>query len=194
LSTIALEQGTNQQVAAADRLRRRITGKTARVGVLGLGYVGLPLAVEFARAGFDVTGIDVQQSRIAQFNRGQSYIKDVSDDILKPLIESGKLRATSDLSVIGGLDTIDICVPTPLRKTKDPDMSFVLAASDAIAKYLHPGLLVMLESTTYPGTTEELVLPNLQAGGLTVGRDFFLCFSPERVDPALCSTSKLWKP
>ncbi len=151
--------------------------------MLGLGYVGLPLAVEFAHAGFDVIGIDVQQSKVDQFNSGHSYIKDVKDDVFSPLVKSGKLRATTDFSVIRELDTIDICVPTPLRKTKDPDMSFVVAASDAIAEHLHPGLLVMLESTTYPGTTDELVLPKLAASGLQVGKDFFLCFSPERVDP-----------
>jgi UDP-N-acetyl-D-glucosamine dehydrogenase len=153
------------------------------VGVLGLGYVGLPLAVEFARAGFQVVGIDIQQSKIDQFNRGQSYVKDVKDDEFRPLVESGKLRATTDFSIIRELDTIDICVPTPLRKTKDPDMSYVIAATDAIAQYIHEGLLVMLESTTYPGTTDELLLPKLQASGLKVGTDFFLCFSPERVDP-----------
>ncbi|HWF47419.1 MAG TPA: nucleotide sugar dehydrogenase, partial [Bryobacteraceae bacterium] len=167
----------------ATQLRERISGHTARVGVLGLGYVGLPLAVEFARAGFNVTGIDIQQSKVDQFNRGESYIKDVKNEVFRPLVESGKLRATSDYSAIEQLDTIDICVPTPLRKTKDPDMSFVVAASEAIAEHLHPGLLVMLESTTYPGTTDELVLPKLEANGLKVGEDFFLCFSPERVDP-----------
>jgi UDP-N-acetyl-D-glucosamine dehydrogenase len=176
-----LKTETGKQTAAL--LRERISGRTARVGVLGLGYVGLPLAVEFARAGFDVTGIDIQQSKVDQFNRGESYIKDVKDEVFRPLVESGKLRATSDYAAIAQLDTIDICVPTPLRKTKDPDMSFVVSASEAIAKHLHPGLLVMLESTTYPGTTDELVLPKLEANGLKVGEDFFLCFSPERVDP-----------
>jgi len=169
--------------AAAEKLQERIAKKKARVGVLGLGYVGLPLAVEFAQAGFEVVGIDVQQSKVDQFNSGSSYIKDVTDSTFRPLIESGKLRATTDFSVIRDLDTIDICVPTPLRKTKDPDMSFVISATEAIAKHIHPGLLVMLESTTYPGTTDELLLPKLQAGGLKVGEDFFLCFSPERVDP-----------
>ena len=153
------------------------------MGVLGLGYVGLPLAVEFAKAGFDVVGIDVQQSKVDDFNTGHSYIKDVPDSVFSPLVKSGKLRATSDFSVIRTLDTIDICVPTPLRKTKDPDMSFVVAATEAIAQHIHPGLLVMLESTTYPGTTDELLLPRLSASGLEVGKDFFLCFSPERVDP-----------
>ncbi|HEX7360547.1 MAG TPA: nucleotide sugar dehydrogenase [Bryobacteraceae bacterium] len=169
--------------SVAARLKERILNKTARVGVLGLGYVGLPLAVEFARAGFQVTGIDVQQSRVDAFNSGHSYVKDVPDSVFGPLVESGKLRATSDYSLIEELDTIDICVPTPLRKTKDPDMSYVVSATEAIAGHLHRGLLVMLESTTYPGTTEELVLPKLAAGGLEAGKDFFLCFSPERVDP-----------
>ncbi len=178
-----MERTDAQTSSAAAELRKKISNKTARVGVLGLGYVGLPLAVEFARAGFEVVGIDVQQAKVDEFNRGKSYVKDVEDSVFKPLIESGKLRATSDYSAIEELDTIDICVPTPLRKTKDPDMSYVVSATDAIADHLHPGLLVMLESTTYPGTTDELVLPKLESTGLTVGRDFFLCFSPERVDP-----------
>jgi UDP-N-acetyl-D-glucosamine dehydrogenase len=178
-----VEHADRQTSSAATELRQRISKKTARVGVLGLGYVGLPLTVEFARADFEVVGIDVQQSKVDQFNRGQSYIKDVEDSVFEPLIKSGKLRATSDFSIIRELDTIDICVPTPLRKTKDPDMSYVVSATDAIAEHLHPGLLVMLESTTYPGTTDELLLPKLEATGLKVGRDFFLCFSPERVDP-----------
>jgi UDP-N-acetyl-D-glucosamine dehydrogenase len=178
-----VERTDEQTSSAAVELRQRISKKTARVGVLGLGYVGLPLALEFARAGFEVIGIDVQQDKVDQFNRGQSYVKDVEDSVFAPLVKSGKLRATSDYSVIQELDTIDICVPTPLRKTKDPDMSYVVAATDAIAAHLHPGLLVMLESTTYPGTTDELLLPKLEATGLKVGLDFFLCFSPERVDP-----------
>jgi UDP-N-acetyl-D-glucosamine dehydrogenase len=132
---------------------------------------------------FDVVGIDVQQHKVDQLNSGKSYVKDVPDEVLAPLVEAGKLRGTTDISVIATLDTIDICVPTPLRKTKDPDMSYVVAATEAIAAHMHPGLLVMLESTTYPGTTDELVLPRLRESGLQVGQDFFLCFSPERVDP-----------
>ena len=182
MSSEILERGTDQASVAA-RVRDRISTKTARVGVVGLGYVGLPLAVEFARAGFEVVGIDVQQSKVDQFNGGHSYIKDVNDEVFSPLVKSGKLRATTDFSVIRELDTVDICVPTPLRKTKDPDMSFIVAATEAIAEHIHPGLLVMLESTTYPGTTDELVLPKLASSGLKVGEDFFLCFSPERVDP-----------
>jgi UDP-N-acetyl-D-glucosamine dehydrogenase len=182
---LLISENVDQMVASqvAAELKKRISNRTARVGVLGLGYVGLPLAVEFARAGFDVTGIDVQKSKVDQFNGGHSYIKDVKDSVFEPLVKSGKLRATTDFSVIRDLDTIDICVPTPLRKTKDPDMSYVVSATDAIAEYIHPGLLVMLESTTYPGTTDELLLPKLANSGLEVGKDFFLCFSPERVDP-----------
>ncbi len=171
------------QSSTASQLHAKISEKRARLGVIGLGYVGLPLAVEFAKAGFDVTGIDLSQEKVDLFNLGQSYIKDVSDSEISPLIRSGKLRATTDFSVIRELDTVDICVPTPLRKTKDPDMSYVVAATESIAAHLHPGLLIMLGSTTYPGTTNELVLPKLETSGLHVGKDFFLCFSPERVDP-----------
>jgi UDP-N-acetyl-D-glucosamine dehydrogenase len=172
-----------KQLPVAAELHARISEKRARLGVLGLGYVGLPLAVEFAKAGFDVTGIDLSQEKVDLFNQGHSYIKDVPDSVIAPLVKSGRLRATTDFSVIRELDTIDICVPTPLRKTKDPDMSYVVAATESIAENIHPGLLVMLGSTTYPGTTDELVLPKLAVSGLKVGTDFFLCFSPERVDP-----------
>ncbi len=164
-------------------LSEKIASRSARVGVVGLGYVGLPLAVEFARAGFTVTGIDVMQSKVDQVNAGHSYIQDIPSSLLAGYVKNGKLKATTDFSAIAELDTIDICVPTPLRKTKDPDMSFIVASCQEIAKYLHPGMLVILESTTYPGTTDELVLPMLEQGELKVGRDFFLCFSPERVDP-----------
>jgi UDP-N-acetyl-D-glucosamine dehydrogenase len=165
------------------RLKSRILNRTAKVGVLGLGYVGLPLAVEFGKAGFEVIGIDVDPSKIEQIRQGHSYIRDVEDNSLAPLVKDGRLCVTTDHAMIGQLDTIDICVPTPLRKTKDPDMSYVIAGADAITEFIHPGLLVMLESTTYPGTTDELVLPRLERSGLHVGEDFFLCFSPERVDP-----------
>jgi UDP-N-acetyl-D-glucosamine dehydrogenase len=143
----------------------------------------LPLAVEFARAGFTVTGIDVSPEKAERVNTGDSYVGDVPSQTLKPLVEAGKLRATCDFAAVRGLDTINICVPTPLRKTKDPDMSFVVSACQEIARHLHAGVLVILESTTYPGTTDELVLPMLSKDGLRVGEDFFLCFSPERVDP-----------
>lgn len=169
--------------STADVLKEKIQARTARVGIVGLGYVGLPLAVEFANAGFSVTGIDISATKTARVNAGDSYVGDVSNSVLAPLVESGKLRATSDFSAITELDTINICVPTPLRKTKDPDMSFIVSSCEEIARYFHSGLLVILESTTYPGTTDELVLPMLEKSGLKVGQDFFLCFSPERVDP-----------
>lgn len=183
MATELVNRGRVDSTQPATTLRERILSRSAKVGVIGLGYVGLPLAVEFARAGFEVLGIDVLPEKIEKLNAGHSYVKDVPSGLLSPLIESGKLRATSDFSVIAELDTVDICVPTPLRKTKDPDMSFVVAATEEIAKYVHRGLLVMLESTTYPGTTDELLLPKLEESGLRAGEDFFLCFSPERVDP-----------
>ena len=176
-------QIAQQTVSAAEALKEKIASKTARVGIVGLGYVGLPLAVEFGRAGFSVTGIDVQAAKVDQLNRGTSYIQDVPDSLFTPLVDGKKFTATTDFSIIRELDTINICVPTPLRKTKDPDMSYIVAAAEEIAKYFHPGLLVILESTTYPGTTDELLLPMFEAGGLKAGQDFFLCFSPERVDP-----------
>ena len=164
-------------------LEEKIRNRHARVGVVGLGYVGLPLAVEFARAGFEVTGIDVSEEKARRVNCGDSYVGDVPSAVLAPLVQSGKLRAVSNFSAIRDLDTVNICVPTPLRKSKDPDMSYIVSACQEIAKHFHPGMLVILESTTYPGTTDELVLPMLAESGLEVGRDFFLCFSPERVDP-----------
>jgi UDP-N-acetyl-D-glucosamine dehydrogenase len=168
---------------AAQTLEEKIISRTARVGIIGLGYVGLPLAMEFAKAGFPVTGIDIEPSKVAQLNRGESYVQDVAPHVLGPLVEARKFHATTDFSVISELDTINIAVPTPLRKTKDPDMSYIVSACQAIAKYFGPGKLVILESTTYPGTTDELVLPMLERPGLKVGEQFFLCFSPERVDP-----------
>jgi len=167
----------------AQELRRRIETRTARVGVVGLGYVGLPLAVELATAGFETVGLDLDPRKIAAINAGESYIPDVPTSDVHSLVASGKLRATTDYRTVADLDTVNICVPTPLRKTKDPDMSFVVSAVEAIAEHLHPGMLVILESTTYPGTTEELVQPLLERTGLVAGVDFFLAFSPERVDP-----------
>jgi len=164
-------------------LQDKIVNRAARVGVVGLGYVGLPLAVEFARVGFQVTGIDLNESKAARVNAGDSYVTDVPDEVLKPLASAGTLRATTDFREIAGLDTVNICVPTPLRKTKDPDMSYIVSACQEIARHLHPGMLIILESTTYPGTTDELLLPMFESGQLRAGKDFFLCFSPERVDP-----------
>ncbi len=176
-------QRLSERVLWKDALVEKIRTRSARVGVVGLGYVGLPLAAEFAKAGFFVTGIDLQSSKVNRLNAGESYIQDIEDQDLARLVQGNKLSATSDFSVIADLDTINICVPTPLRKTKDPDMSYIVSACQEIAKYFHPGMLVILESTTYPGTTEEVVLPLLSSSGLQVGKDFFLCFSPERVDP-----------
>ena len=170
-------------MSISDALEKKIRAHSARVGVVGLGYVGLPLAVEFAQAGFPVTGIDLKADKAARVNAGDSYVPDVSSAVLGPLTSSGKLRASTDFGVIAELDTVDICVPTPLRKTKDPDMSYIVSSCQEIVKYLHPGMLLILESTTYPGTTDELLLPMFEASGLRAGRDFFLCFSPERVDP-----------
>ncbi len=169
--------------ATAEILAEKIRSRRARVGIVGLGYVGLPLAVEFAKAGFTVTGIDISEEKTRRINAGESYIGDIPSSTLAPLVASGKLRATTDFSVALELDTINICVPTPLRKTKDPDMSYIVSSCQEIARHFHAGMLVILESTTYPGTTDEVVLPLLSKSGLEAGRDFFLCFSPERVDP-----------
>jgi UDP-N-acetyl-D-glucosamine dehydrogenase len=164
-------------------LLERIRQRQARVGVIGLGYVGLPLAVEFARAGFDVTGFDVDQTKVSDINGGRSYIPDVPQHELAEVVAAGRLRATSDIGLLAEMDVADICVPTPLRKTKDPDLSYVVQALEGVAAALKPGQLVILESTTYPGTTDEVALPMLEAKGLKADRDFFLAFSPERVDP-----------
>jgi UDP-N-acetyl-D-glucosamine dehydrogenase len=190
MSSATLERGRQdaQEVAPTQNetaaiLADKIRSRTARVGVVGLGYVGLPLAVEYAEAGFHVTGIDLSESKTDRVNKGDSYVGDVPSSVMAPLVEKGLLRATTDFSVIRNLDTVNICVPTPLRKTKDPDMSYIVAACQEIERFFHEGMLVILESTTYPGTTDELVLPMLEKSGLKVGKDFFLCFSPERVDP-----------
>jgi UDP-N-acetyl-D-glucosamine dehydrogenase len=166
-----------------DRLLTRINSRTAHVGVVGLGYVGLPLAAELAGAGFDTTGIDLDAQKVSVVNRGVSYIPDLPTPELEALVSAGRLRATSDFSVVAGLDTVNICVPTPLRKTKDPDMSYIASAVEGISAHLHPEMLIVLESTTYPGTTEEMVRPLLESTGLKAGVDFFLAFSPERIDP-----------
>ena len=169
--------------ALAATLLQKIQSRTARPGVVGLGYVGLPLAVELARAGFRTTGIDLDERKVQAIGDGRSYIPDVPTADVQRLKQAGTLEATTDFAVVRELDTINICVPTPLRKTKDPDMSYIVSAVEAIAKHLHPGMLIILESTTYPGTTEEVVQPLLEETGLKAGVDFFLAFSPERVDP-----------
>ncbi len=161
----------------------RIDRRTARLGVIGLGYVGLPLAVEFAEAGFQVVGVDINETRVKQLQRGHSYIQDVPTAQVRALVKSGHLVATTDFSMLKRCDSVNICVPTPLSKQRDPDVSYIVAAAQQVARYFRRGMLVILESTTYPGTTEELVLPLLTETGLVVGKDFFLAFSPERVDP-----------
>jgi UDP-N-acetyl-D-glucosamine dehydrogenase len=165
------------------QLLQRIKGREARVGIVGVGYVGLPLAVVFAEAGFQVTGVDASPERVAQINAGQSYIADIPSETIGRLRAEGRIGATSDYAALAEMDAISICVPTPLRKTRDPDISFIADVTEQIARYLRPGQVIVLESTTYPGTTREVILPQLQASGLTVGRDYFLAFSPERVDP-----------
>jgi len=169
--------------ALAAALLEKIESRSARTGVVGLGYVGLPLAVELARAGFHTTGIDLDDRKVNAVIAGRSYIPDVATADVMALKQAGKLDATTDFSIVQELDTINICVPTPLRKTKDPDMSYIVSAVEAIAKHLHKGMLIVLESTTYPGTTDEVVQPILEATGLKAGVDFFIAFSPERVDP-----------
>lgn len=164
-------------------LREKILSKDAYLGVIGMGYVGLPLMVEFAKAGYRVAGLDNAAERVDQVMAGQSYIGDIPSHELKRLVDAGKITGTVDDAMLAEVDSINICVPTPLRKTKDPDVSFIVDSVEKIAKHLRPGQLIILESTTYPGTTEELILPRLESTGLKVGKDFFLAFSPERVDP-----------
>jgi len=168
---------------AAQTLISRLDKRTARLGVIGLGYVGLPLAVELAQAGFEVFGVDIDEVRVKQLNQGKSYIQDVPTADLRALVRQGRFHASTDFAVLKKCDTVNICVPTPLSKQRDPDVSYIVAAAQEVVRHLHKGQLVILESTTYPGTTEELVLPMLAESGLEVGRDFFLAFSPERVDP-----------
>ena len=155
--------------------------------MIGLGYVGLPLAMEIAAAGFNVVGIDLDRSKIATLKDGKSYILDVPQKLIAEAVRAGRFTPTSDFSVLRNVDTVSICVPTPLSKSRDPDISFILAATEEIRKYLHNGQLIVLESTTYPGTTDELILPELEGSGLHVGKDFFLAFSPERIDPGNAS-------
>ncbi|MBN2117672.1 MAG: nucleotide sugar dehydrogenase [Anaerolineales bacterium] len=167
-----------------ETLIKSLKEKKSRIGILGLGYVGLPLAVVFAEAGFHVTGVDPDSRKVDSINQGVSYIPDVETEAVQKLVNSGYLTATTDFSVLKEMEAVSICVPTPLRQTGDPDMSFILSATEQLAKYMHKGMVVVLESTTYPGTTREVLLPKLGVEcGLTVGEDWFLAFSPERVDP-----------
>jgi len=166
-----------------EALKTKILFRKATAAVIGLGYVGLPLALEIASADFKVVGIDLDQNKIATLNEGQSYIGDVSDKTIGDAIKTERFTPTSNFSALRDVDTVSICVPTPLSKSRDPDISFILSATQQIRKHLHAGQLIVLESTTYPGTTDELILPELESSGLRVGKDFFLAFSPEGIDP-----------
>jgi UDP-N-acetyl-D-glucosamine dehydrogenase len=178
------KEGAAPEIApVGDELERKIRDRSAKVGVIGLGYVGLPLMLEMAKAGFQVTGIDIDRQSVDAVNAGISYVLDVPSETLLSFVAEEKIKATPALAAVENLDAISICVPTPLRKTKDPDLSYVVAAVEAVRKHLRPRQLIILESTTYPGTTSELVQPTLEATGLRAGRDFFLAYSPERVDP-----------
>lgn len=168
----------------AHELIEKFKKKTAKVAVLGMGYVGLPFSTVFAQAGFTVTGIDPVEQKMEMLNRGESYILDVPSPVVRQLVADGKLRGTTDYAILKEIDAVAICVPTPLRHTGDPDLSFIISAAEGIAPYVHPGMVVVLESSTYPGTTRELVLPALtEKSGLKIGEELFLAFSPERVDP-----------
>jgi len=171
--------GTEGQGDLLARLKR----KNFTAAVIGLGYVGLPLAVEYAGAGIQVIGIDVDGSKVRSIREGKSYIGDIPSEAIRDAVAAGLLRATSDFSALAEADTVNICVPTPLRKTKDPDLSYIVDAAGQVAKYIHRDMLIVLESTTYPGTTEEVLVPMFEQKGFKVGRDIFLAFSPERVDP-----------
>ena len=170
-------------LAVLEELSEKIRSKAVRAGVIGLGYVGLPLAVEFAKAGVKAVGFDVDTKKTASILKGKSYISDIESEVVSRVVRDGTLVATTDFALLKDVDTINICVPTPLRKTKDPDLSYVVKAAEQIAAHLRPGQLVILESTTYPGTVTEVVQPMLEKQGLRAGTDFFLAFSPERVDP-----------
>jgi UDP-N-acetyl-D-glucosamine dehydrogenase len=178
-----LEVARHEREVTLLPLEEKIRNKTATIGIVGIGYVGLPLAVAFATAGFKVLGFDIQQRNVDSVNRGESYIADVSDESLSSVVRRKLMEATTDQSRIAEADAVCICVPTPLTTTKDPDLSYVIHESEQISKYLRPGQLVVLESTTYPGTTKQVVLPNLESSGLRCGIDFYLAYSPERVDP-----------
>jgi UDP-N-acetyl-D-glucosamine dehydrogenase len=170
-------------MTSKESLIKKLKNKDAKMAILGLGYVGLPLAVVFAEAGFNVTGVDPDPRKIEAIKKGESYIPDVKSESLAKLVKDGKFSATTDFSVLKEMDAVSICVPTPLRQTGDPDMTFIISAADELSKYMHKGMVVVLQSTTYPGTTRELLLPKLGSDRLQVGVDWFLAFSPERVDP-----------
>ena len=171
------------EMSAKESLLAKIADRSARVGIVGLGYTGLPLALEYARAGFRTVGLDLDPQRCEEVNAGRSYIGDVPSEDLAPLAEQGLLSATTDYGVVRDLDVAIICVPTPLGKGKDPDISYIVSASEGLGPYVHTGMLVVLESTTYPGTTEEILLPRVQRNGCRLGEDIFMGYSPERVDP-----------
>ena len=164
-------------------LDKKIKDKTAKIGVIGLGYVGLPLAIEFVEAGYNVVGIDIDDNKIKSINSGKNYINDIEDRILEKAVKKNKLIATSNFSVVKEMDSVSICVPTPLNKQKDPDISYIVSVMEKIKMHLHANMVLVLESTTYPGSTKELILPYLNSNSLNVGENFFLCFSPERIDP-----------
>ena len=164
-------------------LIEKIDTRSAKVGVIGLGYVGLPLAMEFVKAGYNVTGIDIDENKIKSLNNGKNYINDVNDKNLKNAVKKSLLKGTTDFSTVKNLDAISICVPTPLNKEKNPDISFIVSVMDRIKDYLHPNMIIILESTTYPGSTRELILPYIQNDNLILGKNISLCFSPERIDP-----------
>jgi len=166
-----------------EELKEKIVNKTAKVSVIGLGYVGLPLAIEIAKAGFSVVGIDVDREKIGKIRSKNSYIPDVTEEDLARAVSEKKLVATGDYKVLKEVDIVSICVPTPLSKTREPDISYIITATSEVSKCLHQGQLIILESTTFPGTTKDIVLPELEKNNLKVGKDFFLVFSPERVDP-----------
>src|ERR671924_499187 len=165
------------------QIEQKLLDRSARIGVIGLGYVGLPLAFEMAKAGFQVTGIDIDRKKVDSLHAGISYIPDLPSEAIFPFVTNERIRATQSLAAVESLDAIAICVPTPLRKTKDPDLSYIIAAVEAVHNHLKPGKLIILESIAYPGTTREVVLPILEKTGLKAGRDFFLAYSPERVNP-----------
>ena len=166
-----------------EKLLKKFEDKTAKVMVIGAGYVGLPFAVESAQAGFETVAFDISEEKVSEINAGRSYIGDISSEVLAPLVEAGTLRAASDPVVLGSADAVVICVPTPLNKTKDPDVSLIMSAADALLPHLHRDQLIVLESTVYPGFTREMLVPHMERTGYRVGRDVFLAFSPERVDP-----------